>query len=972
MSAVLENIQNVYRWPKQWYNDHCRAQRLSKMHKEADAAEVREEEDVRRTIAADLLEVYSTHLVLNKTTYIRCIVGGLTDADVDGLPTQLTEEMHDNIMDLDRIDASIDICTGLVKIPRLQVYSDLDETHRDNVVDTNNEIKNTGGKTLKMKRLENERNDIEAIVDDLHANGKNVYDATYIITIMGDKKAVEEVESNVLIELKSCVMETHTPFDKMAEAYIASRLYPKSDKSFQIRIDTDTAALLCATVTNNAPVDEEGFLFGVDLITGEDIIINELMMAARHRKYFGATGAGKSFTAADHLYRAMTFYGCRGCVITPKNEDENFAALARKHGKKGRVVRIGSGAGRSGLQIMQIHVDHQTMGDSPDAYERAYSRYVRTLINGFDHLFTSGLSDFAKGYFEDVIDTVYKSTGLVKNDPVTWKDIKWPKVEHVWEKCDKDSKDMSLSPQTRTEAATLALKLKSFSPGGTNSFLNVDNEDIDYSELDLIVFDISGVDESLQDFLYIIITGILGNRFTNDHKRDTIIVVDEARVFLRNPHLNIFMKDGVALGRSYGVWFWLITQNPKDFALADADSEMNLNIPISVMMAHDIDESNIDTIKEHFHLTDEEAEMMIGCDQGEGYLRIKNNLYLIRFETSDEEYLTLKNLEGGEAIVPTIKTHAVKIKPEFKDMVDKNHIVLVEMVDGDPDRLIEDGWVKRSHLPTIKGSGSRTIWHRPGEIEGNLVNFIQVPIESSVVDGPKMGKMTIEHLLGVVEAELIARLGGLKTEVSHNDGPDLVIWAKGEPHALEWTLARSATVEGLQKKLGKLLTNYKSFRFGCSANVKEYEKIAGIVGAQYVATRGEGIMSWLNELIRINSTPAVTEIPWEMPKIEDTETSGTSPDYSFAYANLEKEVIEKLPAFVWETIYPNLPKTKKEELVIGIRKKIEAGYYEENVVPKEKPKGRAKKSAKKPAEQEEHENSENGMFPDVPEEIGAT
>lgn len=965
MSAVIETIQNAYNWPKRWYNEHSMFQRLSKMHKEADAAEVREDEDVRRTIAADLLEVYSTHLVLNKVTFIRCIVGGLTDADVDGLPPYLTEDMHDNIMDLERVDASIDISTGLIKIPRLRVYEDLDETHRDNTVDLNNELKHNGGNTLKTKRLQNERKDIEAIVDDLHDNSKHVYDATYIITVMGDKKAVEEVESNVLIELKSNLMETHLPFDKMAEAFIASRLFPKSDKRFQIRIDSDSAALLCATVTQNAPVDEEGFLFGVEINTGEDIIINEKMMAARHRKYFGATGAGKSFTASDHLYRAMTFYGCRGCVITPKREAENFAALAKKHGKKGKVVRLGNGAGNSGLQILQIFVDHQTMGDSPDAYEKAYNRYVKTLINGFDHLFTSGLSDFAKGYLEGAIHTVYSDSGLVKTEPSTWKDIKWPKIQKLWEKCDKDSRDQSLTTQTRTEAGTLALKLRSFAPGGTNSFLSGDAEEIDYSELDLIVFDISGVDEDLQDFMYIIITGILGNRFTYDLERDTIIVIDEARVFLRNPHLNIFMKDGVALGRSYGVWFWLITQNPKDFAIADADSEMDLNIPISIMMANDIDDSNIEPIMEYFHLTREEAEQLIGCDQGEGYLRVKNNLYLVRFETSEEEYLTLKNLEAGEAIIPTIKTNAVKIKPEFKDMVDHHHIILKEMVDGDPNRLKDDGWVKKSHLPTIKGSGSRTIWHRPGEIEGKLVKFMQGPIDSENTDGPEIGKMTVEHLLGVVESELFARLGGLKTESSHNNGADLTIWVKGEPHALEWTLARSATVEGLQKKLGKLLANYKSFRFGCSAEVAEYEKIAGIVGAQYVAPRGDGIMSWLNELIRINNTPEVTNIPWVMPKQEVTETSGTSPDDPFDVNNLPDYVLKRNPDFVWKEIYPSLSRDKKEALVNDIINKTNTGYYHDTG----KTEGKSKKAA---GEHKENVDIENAIFLDVPEEIGAT
>lgn len=982
--SIAENVSNIYNWPARWMHDFTRSRRLGKMHLAEVSAENKEAEDFRRLIAADLLEIYSTHLVLNNTTYIRCIVGGISESEEFGLPEKLSFEMHERITDLSDSDAKIDVCAGLYQVPKYIFHKDQTDNYSDNTIDLNNEYRNNNGQTLRTKQLEKERTDMENIVMQIQENNLNVFDATYIITIMGSEKGVKEKEARVLGVLNSTVMEKHTPFDRMLAAYLVSRPYPVTHNDFIIRVSSETAALLCPVTTQSQPVDPEGFLFGVDIDTGEEVVINEKKKASRSRKYFGATGSGKSMSAASHLERAMTFYGCRGCIITPKDENENFSALTKKHGKRGKWLRIGSGEGRTGIPLLQIFYDEQTMGNSPIAYEKAYFRYVKTLKNGFDSWFENGVSDFAKGYLEDTINYVYREAGIIYNKPETWKNAKWPKAEKLYDKTVADSKDKSLSVQTRECAEALAQKLTSIRPGGTNSFLNDDVEPIDYSNLDIIGFDISGVDPDIEDMMYIIITGILGNRFTSDNERDTIIVIDEARVFLRKPKLNVFAKDSVALGRSYGVITWLITQNPRDFALADADSEMNINIPISIMMGCDIDRASVDDLKKYLKLTDSELDKLMKCNQGDGLLRINNRTYFVRFELTPDEYFRLKGLENtGEVTecVSALGTHGWKIKPEFKDMVDKHHIILKEMIEGNPARLTDDGWIKRGHLPTIQGPGSRTIWHRPGEIEGDDVNFIQVPVdEAGEVDpgskGPKMGKMKLVHLLGVVESELYARMGGLRTTASHNNGPDLVLWVKENgkeyPWALEWTLARSASLEGIQKKLGKLLAHYKSFRFACSADTAEYEKILKLVGSpQYIAPRGNALMGWLDEAIRINSTPAVTEeIPWDLPAIE--EPNITSPDVTLDVHNLPEEVKNMIPEYVLKNIYPYLNNDKKAALINEIKIKAAAKNNAEVDPDQAKPKGKTKKSAKKSDEHETNMDIENGMSPDVPEEIGAT
>jgi len=958
------SITNPLIYPKRYLNDFCRNKRLAKMHTEAEQLE-KEVEDLQKKLATDLIEVYDTNLILNKITYVRCIVGGLTDEDLDGIPPGLTEKAHERIMNLANDGARIEVCTGIIKLPRAQMSQELEANYLNNSVDQKNESKDSEG-SLKNLKLSNEKNDIEAVYNGIYYNSYNTYDVSYIITIMGERNEVAQTEANVIGVLNSELIEYHIPFGRMLEAFIASRPYPKSEAAFQVRVDSETAAIMCPTTSLNSTIDSEGMLFGKDLKSGMDIVINEQAMAARHRKYFGATGSGKSFTVCEHLFRAITFYDCRGCVITPKHENDNFIALAKYYGKRGKVIYVGETG--DAIPTLQIVIDEQSMGDSVQAYSKAYHRHIRTLKGFFTTWFNGGLSDFAKGYLEDTINQIYQKKGIIRTKPETWKNAKWPKLEELREIWVNDSTDESLSVQTRNSAESLAQKTSAIGPNGTYNYLNRDVEHVDYSDIDLLVFDISGVDEEIQDAMNVLITGILGNRFQIDLEKDTIIAVDEARVFLRNPQLNAFLKDGVALGRSYGVWFWLITQNPSDFAKNNADEEFKMNIPISVIMGHDIDKSNIDQIKKYFNFSDSEVEDLLGCEQGDGILRVRGENYPIRFKPTPEEYAIIKGLDLDNVVMPLMNSDEYRIKSEYKGMVAQHHIILKGMIEGNQDKLREEGWIKRAKLPTIKGRGSASIWYKKGEIEGDNVN----------IQG--FGKMTLEHLLGVVESEMFLKENEVKCKVNHNNGSDVDIWINGEPYALEWEMAHSHTFEQLLEKKKRLLHNYKDFRVACASSPDEYEVIEKAIGAEYMAPRGAALMDWLNSIVAKNNSAPVKNTPEpqneteeepeeepEVKPIEDMKEPGnkrTSPDNLFDDEISFEDVQKRLPAFVWEQIYPQLTEEKKAVLVNDIKQKIRSGHYDEIDALMEE--------ARKAEEQtEEHENSENEVVPDVQEPIEA-
>lgn len=55
-----------------------------------------------------------------------------------------------------------------------------------------------------------------------------------------------------------------------------------------------------------------------------------------------------------------------------------------------------------------------------------------------------------------------------------------------------------------------------------------------------------------------------------------------------------------------------------------------MSIPISVIMGHDINKSNIEQVKKYFNFNDSEIEDLAGCEQGDCVLVVKDEYYPLR------------------------------------------------------------------------------------------------------------------------------------------------------------------------------------------------------------------------------------------------------------------------------------------------------------------------------------------------------
>lgn len=831
MAGVIESVCG-------YATDYYRNLRLSKMESEFKSLEEEEAQEIQDIIATDILEVYDTHLLIDKNTYVRCIIGGLSEEDVDGLPPGLTEESIERIKELTNGGARVEICTSLKKIPRMIVSSEMKEAYAGNAIDKKNAEEHNEGSYEELK-LKYEKIDIEATYRDNRYYSQNAFYASFIITLMGTEKEVFETEAQVVGVLESELIEYSIPYELMLPAFLVSRPFPNRDSRFEVKIHSDTAAILCTSTSLNSTIDDEGFIFGKDRNTLADIIINENVKPSKHRVYFGPTGAGKTFTVTMHIRRAMSIYGCRACVITPKHEKDNFMALANHLGNKAEVICIGEFG--DPINLLQIVYDEKSMGNSAAAYSRAYFRHIRVIKQFFaTWLDGEDFSAAAKGYLEETLHKVYKQAGIKRKEPKTWKNP-MPLLKDLRAIWVADSTDKKLSAKVRAVAEALARKTAAIDEDGSFNFLNRNpDKPINYAA-DFILFDISGVDDELKDAMNVFVTGIVGNRFQSDLEKETIVIVDEARVFLRNKFLNNFMADGVALGRSYKVFFWIITQNPGDFEKNGVEEMFKSNIPISIVMGATLKDHNVAPVQRYFHLTNSEVEELCTSQQGEGILNVDGETYMIRFEPTLEEYAVIKGLNVADVTLPVIASSEYEIKPEYRKCVEQHKVILKDWVTGNADKLKDDGWIKRPYLPRIEGRGSCVLFYKQGTLQGDQVCI------------PDVLNMKVEHLVCVIQIEGFLIAHGIRVEVDHKEGADVKFWINGKLYAIEYETGVN-NIQTLLNKKKALLAETEDFRFVCSADPKAYQKLCDVVGEDYVAPRGDSLMAWLNAVIRGDNT----------------------------------------------------------------------------------------------------------------------
>jgi hypothetical protein len=93
-----------------------------------------DDDNQSRSISSDRFEEYDTHILIDQKTYIRCIVGGMTDEDTDvnTVPPEMTSRALERIMALSHSGYKVDVSTGVMNVSRGETNKELKEAYISN------------------------------------------------------------------------------------------------------------------------------------------------------------------------------------------------------------------------------------------------------------------------------------------------------------------------------------------------------------------------------------------------------------------------------------------------------------------------------------------------------------------------------------------------------------------------------------------------------------------------------------------------------------------------------------------------------------------------------------------------------------------------------------------------------------------------------------------------------------------------
>jgi hypothetical protein len=791
-----------------------------------------------RLITPSRLEISDTHLLIDQRTYVRCLIAGLPQRNGgEGYPREMTSKAIERIQELSFEGCKIMLSHSLIQVPGDKARDNLQRASFNvNMEQKHKEITNNGNPDLELVC---KGEDIVSNYRQIYFNSQRSFHSSFIIVMSGPEKDVFTAESYIISILKSELIEVQIPAGRQLEMFLSALAFPVSDSKSWVEVRSDTAAVLCTSTNLNSRTDEKGLYFGKDLKTNNEILIDLDTLPAKHLTFLGATGAGKTFSFLVLLMRMHDMQGSRIVYTTPKADaGTNYKAVAEYYGHKACIADIG--ADGANINPLQILFDSQSMGSSSYAYARAYDRHKDLLNKFFSVWFGSEFSNNMESYLDETLNIVYKQAGIIRDRPETWINPfqVFRNLRDVWAL---DAADKDLGTKQKTAEAMLN-KTYHLSEEGSLSYMNKPTTDLDLSK-DFIIIDISGVPELIQDAMNILVTGMISSRFSTDNEKETIIAVDEAAIFLRNPELSLSLLKTLTQGRSHKVFLWLATHQPSDFAKNRVKEEYKTNMFINIVLGANL-KNAISDVKEYFDLTQDECDILTSAEVGEGLLIVKDERIPIRFEPSELEMKVIKGKFNPDK--NPVTDGGFVVSSEYQWLVDEHKIIFSDWCQEDTSILIQHGYEKHQ-VQRVGGTGTMIAFCPVGMVQKGLINL------------PHFGDQTLDHFSSTVQlagllSQYESRYDVEEIQVNHNQDVDISCKINGSKVGFEIENYNNKNLDIIVKKKETALEKYDVVKFVCSAT--DAKQIVKAVGDRYLIKRGAAVTEFIESLTVNADNPA--------------------------------------------------------------------------------------------------------------------
>ena len=786
-------------------------------------------EAAARCIAPATIEEHKSgkYVIVNGDTYKRCIIVGVPPTDrINGYPKGLSESMMTRLLEMSTHGSQLSISSKLIPIQgsdSVKMMNTANFRNEIKQVDSMNRNKNDSDKVeklidenLKIERKHNKDN-FKAIVED----NERQFHSALILTMKSDSiEGLNILESDIKSIMGQESVEFEIPDFRHKQTLLAAQPYNKSPDYTQIEVLAPYASMIVPVSNPNSKSDKQGLFFGFDKKTNKQVVVDIDALAALHCIVFGPTQSGKTFTMLMLLWRAMSMLNKRIIYCTPKaDKNTDHKAIVDYLGDSAELIETGPG-GRN-INPMQILYDRSQLKDDPVKYTHAFNTHKGTLNLFFDEWFKDTGSVNMANFIDYSLNKCYENAGIYRNIPSTWHDAKWPVLTDLFAIWEDELKNTTDSDDKKTIKAVLR-KTFSLGEGGVLEYLNHQTDkNIDLSK-DFIVIDMSGTAADIEDPMRILIAGMMGQRFSTDTKKGTILAIDEARVFLQNPRMSNFLVTALTQGASQSVGLWLFNQDAAVFKKTNVDVEFQTNTFLKVILGNNMDAANIRHVSEYLGLDSTDEENIVNSTVGEGLLIVGKSKYPMIFKPTKLEHDVIK----GAYLKNEKKATASEISE-----LDERLISLV-MTHGfclnawAPGSTLVQGWT-RHQVSNVSGAGLKTAWIREKDIPKN---------------------MSLDHFSStMLIAGTLILAGAENVKVNHHTDVDVSFTVGENKWGIEYERDGSHNEPELIDKKFRAQNDYGNIMFVCASTY--YKKLSGVIGENFVVQRGKSLQDFIDSIL---------------------------------------------------------------------------------------------------------------------------
>lgn len=748
-----------------------------------------------RDIAPSNLDIKPNYVVCDDTL-LKFIVAGVTRHGVRGFPENLTHVVLKELMDITVGNYTIGITTAVMKIPNIDASNMVYAAEMSNIGNQYVErASNKSGYVSADTRAD--LKDVSTKGEKIQRQSERLFSRAFIISILAETQEDIDLATGHITQILGAKLIRHEiPTGKMGDALKTALPFPFMPRwAEEDTLSGDTAKFLAAQ-NNNPTSDDTGLRLGhLKGNPSQTITIDFKKLPAFHLLATGQTGSGKSTALLIWLLRWFTeLRGTCVFITSKKDTGTDHRRIIDSVGADGIVIDIGPG--KHSINPLQIVYDEAQIEDTLYEWTSVVHRHINLITRFFAVFLEEGMTAPKKSYINESLVRLYAEYGIHIDRPETLKEalrtIKYPHMNDLIALWKQDQKICGQGDRGKTIASMINNTFQ-LDTTGALGHINRDS-DVFGGAINnkFIAIDVSAVDDDLREAMNVFVTGMIYQKFrsTKNTGVPTVIVIDEAGSFFRNPTTRNEIVKQLTQSRSDNVAMWFGTQQLYDIENAGIADVVKTNIFINVAFGPGGDASKVDLVSGYYHFNEFEEMAWINCDQGEAMIMIKGTKVPVKIKLTPYELSVIKGTNYKDTDITLNQSPAIEnpINPLVRKLVEENGICLSSWILEEHENHVEDyfsalKWTSQTCTSAI-GAGRLKVWVRPGLIRNE-----------------KVGAQSEDHYFTVLQIAGYLRIHGISmVEVHHTDNVDVSTSIGEKFVAFEFEKPGSHTSDQLLRK----------------------------------------------------------------------------------------------------------------------------------------------------------------------------